>query len=125
MTVDDIVRARDLARREAMIHADVAALSAMFADDMMWIHATARVDTKAGLLASIGSGKTKYLAIDCLDETIRSYGELAFLSGIANMKAEIAGEVRDIQNRFTIVWRRTGADWQVVNWQSTSVRKAG
>ncbi|HEY5855106.1 MAG TPA: nuclear transport factor 2 family protein [Aldersonia sp.] len=117
------VRVADLARREAMIAADVPRLSELFADDMMWIHATARVDTKAGLLESIGSGKTKYLAIDISDETLRVINDLAFLSGIAVMKAEIAGNVRDIENRYTIVWQLDAGKWQVVNWQTTSVRK--
>jgi uncharacterized protein (TIGR02246 family) len=124
MIDENEVRAVDQVRREAMIRADVDQLTELFADDMMWIHATARVDTKAGLLESIRSGKTKYLAIECTDETLRVVNDLAFLSGIAVMKAEIAGNVRDIENRYTIVWRSREGQWQVVNWQSTSVRKA-
>jgi ketosteroid isomerase-like protein len=50
--------------------------------------------------------------------------DLAFLSGVAVMKAEIGGNVRDIENRYTIVWQRADGMWRVVNWQSTSVRKA-
>jgi uncharacterized protein (TIGR02246 family) len=118
------IRAVDKARREAMIRDDADKLSEMFADDMMWIHATARVDTKASLLESIRSGKTKYLAIDVSDETLRVINDLAFLSGVAVMKAEIGGNVRDIENRYTIVWQQASGKWQVVNWQSTSVRKA-
>ncbi|MGI5460980.1 nuclear transport factor 2 family protein [Streptomyces sp. CA-249302] len=110
-------------RRDAMIRADVDALRELLAEDVMWIHATARVDTREGLLASIGSGKTKYLAIDCSDESVRFHGGIAFVSGVADMKCEIAGETRDIQNRFTIVYAPAGDGWQVVNWQSTSVRK--
>ncbi|MFI1705023.1 nuclear transport factor 2 family protein [Streptomyces griseoruber] len=114
----------DQERREAMIRADVDALAQLLADDVMWIHATARVDTKEGLLASIASGKTKYLAIDSSDETLRFHGGIAFLSAVADMKCEIAGETRDIQNRYTIVYAPAGDGWKVVNWQSTSVRKS-
>ncbi len=40
-----------------MIRADADKLSELFAEDMMWIHATARVDTKAGLLElALGHG---------------------------------------------------------------------
>ncbi|WP_133915421.1 nuclear transport factor 2 family protein [Streptomyces sp. NBC_00582] len=113
----------DRTRQEAMIRADVDALGELLADDVMWIHATARIDTKEGLLGSVASGRTKYLAIECSDETVRFHGGIAFLSGVADMKAEIAGETRDIQNRYTIVYAPAGDGWKVVNWQSTSVRK--
>jgi ketosteroid isomerase-like protein len=112
----------DRIRRDAMTKADVTALGELFADDMVWIHATARVDTKAGLLDAIGSGSTKYLSIEVTDETVRDFGDVVLVGGIAAMTAEIKGETRELRNRFTIVWARRGASWQVVNWQSTSVR---
>lgn len=110
-------------RREAMVKADVAALDTLLDDGLMWIHATARADTKHGLLDSIASGKTKYLAIECSEESVRFYGAVAVISGIADIQAEIAGEQRTLQNRFTILWHEQQGRWQVVNWQSTTVRK--
>jgi ketosteroid isomerase-like protein len=112
----------DRIRRDAMTKADVATLGELFADDMVWIHATARVDTKAGLLDAIGSGSTKYLSIEVSDESVRDFGDVVLVGGIAAMTAEIKGETRELRNRFTIVWARRGDAWEVVNWQSTSVR---
>ncbi len=112
----------DRIRRDAMTKADVATLGELFADDMVWIHATARIDTKAGLLDAIGSGSTKYLSIEVSDETVRDFGDVALVGGVAVMTAEIKGETRELRNRFTIVWAQRAASWQVVNWQSTSVR---
>jgi uncharacterized protein (TIGR02246 family) len=117
------IMALEQRRREAMTKADVDTLEELFADDLMWIHATARADTKQGLLATIASGKTKYLSIDCSEETVRFYGSMAAVSGIADMTAEIAGEHRVLQSRFTILWHQQPAGWRVVNWQSTTVRK--
>ena len=112
------------ARCDAMKGADVATLSNLFADDMVWIHASAKADSKAGVLNTIGSGKTKYLEIDCSEQNVRFYGDMAIVGGIADMKLDIAGEVRNLKNRFTIHWLKNGNAWQVVNWQSTSVRPA-
>ena len=123
MTTPQEIFALEAQRREAMIAADVATLSKLFADDVLWIHATARPDTKQGLLASIESKKTIYQAIECSEETLRFYGDTAIVSGIADIKAQIAGEDRLLQNRFTIIWFRKPERWQVVNWQSTTVRK--
>ena len=111
-------------RCEAMIGADVPALSQLFADDMVWIHASAKVDGKPGVLNTISTGKTKYLEISCSDQNVRFYGEMAIVGGIADMKLESAGEVRSLKNRFTIHWLKKGSGWQVVNWQSTSVKAA-
>ncbi|WP_170304227.1 nuclear transport factor 2 family protein [Duganella radicis] len=111
-------------RCTAMMGADVPLLSQLFADDMVWIHASAKVDGKAGVLNTIGSGKTKYLAIDCSDQQVRLYGETAIVGGVADMKLESAGEVRSLKNRYTIHWLKQAGGWQVVNWQSTSVKAA-
>ena len=119
----DEIHAADQARREAMISGDVPRLSEIFADDMVWIHGTARVDTKATLLTSIAAGQTKYLSIDIRDTTLRVINDLGFLSGIAAIKAEVNGNVRDVENRYTVVWQFGADRWQVVNWQSTFVSK--
>ena len=89
----------------------------------MWIHANGRVDTKDSLLGSIGSGQTRYLAIEPAGETVRFYGGLALISGIAAIRAEMAGQILEVQNRYTIVWAPDADGWQVVNWQSTSAPK--
>jgi ketosteroid isomerase-like protein len=111
----------DRTRREAMIRADVPTLTALFADDMVWIHGNGGPDTKQGLLGSIGSGRTKYLAIDCTDETVRFHGGLAFLGGIAAVKADLSGFILDTRSRYTIVWAPDGDNWKVVSWQATGV----
>lgn len=123
MTDPGIILKLDQARREAMIRADVPALAAMFADDLMWIHGNGRVHTKADVLGEIGSGTRKYLVIEPADETLRFYGGLAFLSGVISLRADIGGQIIEGQNRYTIVWAPDGDGWKVVNWQSTSVPK--
>ncbi|MFT0171455.1 nuclear transport factor 2 family protein [Paraburkholderia mimosarum] len=123
MSEKEQILALEALRCEAMTTANVVALSGIFADDLLWIHGTGRGDTKAGMLESIGSGSTKYRSIDCSDVSVRIYGGTAFVSGIADIRAEIHGEDRVLQNRFTIAWSRLDDDWKVVNWQSTTVRK--
>lgn len=110
------------ARCDAMIGADISTLSNLFADDMVWIHASAKADGKAGVLNTIGSGKTKYLEINCSEQNVRFYGDMAIVGGIADMKLESAGEIKNLKNRFTISWTKDDSGWKVVNWQSTTVR---
>lgn len=124
MATSEEILKLEKARCDAMTGADVAALTNLFADDMVWIHASAKVDSKAGVLNTIGSGKTKYLEIDCSEQNVRFYGDMAIVGGIADMKLNIGGEIRSLKNRFTINWRKNSGGWQVVNWQSTTVRPA-
>lgn len=118
---DDILKLEQL-RCDAMIRADVPALSNLFADDMVWIHASAKADGREGVLGAIGSGKSKYVEINCSEQKVRLYGDVAFVGGIADMKLESAGELKTLKNRFTIAWQKNSSGWQVVNWQSTPVR---
>ena len=111
-------------RRAALLSADIAELTRLFADDMVWIHGSGKSDGKAGMLDSIGSGKTKYLEIENSRQNIRFFGDVAVVDGLVAMRLNLAGEVKQIHSRFTICWARTSRDWQIVHWQSTPVRPA-
>jgi Domain of unknown function (DUF4440) len=125
MTQTHDILALENKRRSAMIDADTDTLEKLFADSMVWIHGTAREDSKVGVLASIASGKTIYQAIDCSEETVRIYGDTAIVTGIVHSKLKIANEERLLHNRFSIAWANINQQWQVVNWQSTTIPKAG
>ena len=122
MANSDEILMMEKARCDAMIGADVSALSNLFADDMVWIHASAKLDGKAGVLDTIGSGRTRYLEINNSEQNVRFYGDVAMVGGIADMKLDSAGEIKNLKNRFTISWMKDGSGWKVINWQSTSVR---
>lgn len=122
--VDEILE-MERARCDAMVRADIASLANLFADDMVWVHASAKVDVKDGVLRSIGSGKTKYLEINCSDQAVRLYGNMAIVGGQADMTLVSGGETKVLKNRYTISWVKGSNGWKVVNWQSTPVRAAG
>lgn len=109
-------------RCAALLSADVAELAQLFADDMLWVHGSAKSDGKSGMLDSIGSGRTRYLRIDNSEQKLRFFGDVAFIDGVVAMELDLAGEIKQINSRFTICWARTASDWQIVHWQSTPVR---
>lgn len=118
MNIDD-VRVADARRREAQIRGDVEELSQLFDDDMLWIHASGKIDTKSTLLATLQSGKAKYLSIATKGDSVRIVGDVAFLSGVVTIKAEMGGIERDLEHRYTVAWSGHSGDLKVVNWQST------
>ncbi len=108
-------------RCDAMMAADFDELDKLLSDQLTWTHASARQETKASFLAMLRAGSTRYLEIRRSEERVRSYGDVAVLTGVADMRASINGEDRRLCNRYTNVWAKTGASWQMVAWQSTAV----
>lgn len=111
-------------RCAALLSADVAGLARLFADEMVWIHGSAKSDGKSGMLDTVGSGRTKYLRIESSERKVRFFGDVAFVDGHVAMELDLAGEIRQINSRFTICWARIEGQWQIVHWQSTPVRVA-
>ena len=92
-TIDAETAVRDLdrARRTAMVAADLATLQALFAEDLLWVHGTARVDTGSELLQAIASGATRYVSIDVTDERYRRFGECVLLTGLQTLDGRDRG----------------------------------
>ena len=108
-------------RCDAMKAADFDALEKLLSDQLTWTHASARHDTKASFMAMLRSGETRYLEIKRSEEHVHMHGGFAVLTGVADMRARIHGEERQLSNRYTNVWAKTGDHWQMVAWQSTAV----
>jgi hypothetical protein len=108
-------------RCAAMIHADGDALSRLLDDDLVWTHSSARLDTKASFLQGLKEGGTRYLTINRSEETIRVHGNLAVITGIADLQAVLKGEQRQLRNRYTNIWVKRDGAWKMVAWQSTAV----
>lgn len=107
-------------RCAAMIAANAGALSSLFDDDLVWTHSSARTDTKASFLDVLRAGGTRYLEIKRSDEIIRIHGNLAVITGIAEMQVALKGDQKQLRNRYTNVWAKRGGSWKMLAWQSTA-----
>jgi len=117
MTEKDILALEDK-RYAAMIARDEAALAACFSDDLLYVHSSGLVDTKASYIAAIKAGKFRYRKCDRFEEKVRFYGDTALVTGRAVFEADVEGTPRTLRLRFLDVWARSGADWKFVGWQS-------
>lgn len=123
MQIKDIQQL-ELRRSEAMIQADEKALADLLADDLVWTHSSARVDSKQDFIASLAAGDLKYERIVLADQVIRVHGTVAVVTGLAEMSAVVKGAAKELCNRYTAVWEHAGASWQMVAWQSTPAQPA-
>jgi len=104
-------------RIEAMTKGDTQALEEILADDLIYTHTTARLDTKASFIESIKSGRTNYKSVERKDVEVRQLGDTAVVTGHAKFHV---GD-NTFEARFTDVYAKRNGAWQMVAWQSTRV----
>ena len=56
----------DKKRMQAMAEKDFATLNAVLADDLIYTHSSARLDSKQSLIGNMQSGATVYTSVRCL-----------------------------------------------------------
>jgi len=109
----------DARRMQAMVAKDVKALEAMLADDLVYTHSSARLDTKKSLIDNMVKGATVYTGCTPSDVKAQDLGDSVVLTGIAQIKVVVNGTPNAFGVRFTDVYARRGGSWQMVTWQST------
>ena len=115
------VIALDKARMEAMAKKDYAALNDIIADDLIYTHSSARMDTKASLIGNMQSGSTVYTSVTPSDVVAQDLGDSVVLTGIAAISVMSGGKPNSFKVRFTDVYANRGGKWQMVTWQSTKL----
>jgi ketosteroid isomerase-like protein len=114
----DVLRADDR-RFEAMRKEDWAGLDAALADDLVYVHSTARVESKAEHLGNLRAGKPHYRGIAPRDRRARVFGAVGVVNGVSDMHVENAGKEQRFTIRYLAVYAKTGEAWRMVAWQST------
>jgi ketosteroid isomerase-like protein len=122
MSGEDEVRAAELALYRAMIAQDFAALRALLADDLVYIHSTAVTETKDGYLAGVADGLYDYATIESRDVATRVDGTIAVQTGTVAMSVSARGEPKQpTQLLFTLAWRREANAWRLAVRQATRI----
>ena len=109
----------DRRRREAMISADMRALSDLLSDELIWTHSSGRTDGKASFLEKIESGATVYHELEVDDAVIVPLGDVYVHHGTLTGSATAAGKRKDLRNRFLSVWKTENGNFEMLAWQST------
>lgn len=116
----ELVRLEDERCRAAMA-ADAATLARLMADDIVYTHSSARLDTKASFIELLTSGRLKYRRMDRRDLKINLRDGFAMLTGAIEIDVEVGGQVRHLVLRYSNVWEKTATSWHQVLWQTTPI----
>lgn len=111
----------DRKRMQAMATKDVATLESLIADDLIYTHSSARLDTKRSLIDNMTSGSTVYQACEPSDVKAQDLGDTVVLTGVAQIKVTANGNPLAFGVRFTDVYAKRDGRWQMVTWQSTKL----
>lgn len=111
----------DRRRMTAMAEKDFATLDAIIADDLIYVHSTARLDTKASLIGAMRSGATVYTSVVASDVVAQDFGDAVVLTGVAAIGVNSSGAANSFRVRFIDVYANRGGQWQMVTWQSTKL----
>jgi ketosteroid isomerase-like protein len=109
----------DRRRMTAMAQKDYATLNELIADDLVYTHSTARLDTKQSLIGNMESGSTVYTSVVPSDVKAQDLGDSVVLTGTCRISVNAGGRPNNFGVRFTDVYARRGGRWQMVTWQST------
>jgi len=118
VTVDEALTA-EAARYAAQTTNDFAAMVRLFGDDLVYIHSSTAVDTKATFIDSMRSGAVRYHRMTLGDITVRCYGGLAVISGGAGFEVTARGQAMTMDLLFHAAWAKRAAGLQFVSWQAT------
>lgn len=119
-TPEDSVRALEEARGQALLHQDTVALSQLIAPEFNEISRLGTVRSRADNIRDIASGRLHLLTVRYDSLTVRIYGDVAILQGIADNTGTMAGMPFAGKIRYTRVFARRGGRWQAVTMQQTS-----
>jgi ketosteroid isomerase-like protein len=115
------VLAADDRRFEAMRKQDWPSLEDSLANDLTYVHSTARLESKAEHVGNLKAGKPFYRGIAPRERKVRVHGGIGVVNGVSEMHVENAGKEQRFTVRYLAVYAKAGEAWRMIAWQSTRV----
>ncbi|MGB6745426.1 MAG: nuclear transport factor 2 family protein [Terracidiphilus sp.] len=116
------VMATEQARVAALDASDVPALERIMADDVTYVHASGKVDTKTSYLAAIRSGQLHYISWAPKSLQVRVAGDAAVINGEYSVRVKdsrVQPDPFNIDIFILEMYARRDGRWQQIAWQST------
>ena len=121
-SVSTEVLAVENARTNALDRDDVAALDKILGDDLTYVHANGKVDSKASMLEAIRSAQIHYISWEAKTMHVRMIGDTAVLNGeylVRVADRRVQPDPFDVNIFILSVYARRDGRWQQIAWQST------
>jgi ketosteroid isomerase-like protein len=120
----EALRQADDARVAALQQANIDVLQDLMADDLVYVHASGRVETKADYLDNLRRGITRFLSFQYEGErVIRLHGaSVAVVTGTVTISVQLkSGPPKGRTLAVSAVYYRQDRCWRMISYQSTPV----
>jgi ketosteroid isomerase-like protein len=118
------LRAAEIARFEASVNADEAALDKLLGAELDYTHSTGELETKAQFIASLTNGKRDYVAMEPTIERLRVIGDVGLIRGRTRVTIERDGKPSSFDISYDDAWLWKDGRWQLISWRSTRLPDA-
>jgi hypothetical protein len=116
------ILAVEKSRTVALEQSDLNTVDKLLADDLTYVHASGKVDSKTSFLDALRSGDLRYLSWEPGDLQVRLLTNTAVLTGTYHVRAidqRMQADPLDVQIIVLGVYAKRAGRWQQVAWQST------
>jgi serine/threonine protein kinase len=117
----DAIIELDRQRMSAMAEKDIAFLTKHLCKGLIYTHSSARMDTKASLIANMENGSTVYTSVVPSNVVAQEVGNAVVLTGEAQISVMAGGKPNTFGVRFTDVYENQNGTWRMITWQSTKL----
>jgi len=117
--VEDSVRTAEFDRRKALLSADTVLLSHLTGSEFYEVNRLGQLRTRAMNMQEISTGALKLQSVNYDSLSVRVYGNIAILTGIADNIGEFRGMPFSGKIRYTRIFVRRDGRWQAVAMQHT------
>ena len=114
-------RAAILARFEAALRGDTAALEKILGDDLDYCNFRGECESKRQYIGEIARGQLKYRSIGHTVERVKLFADTAVVTGTVQATATRDGVERSINAYFMAVLAWRDNRWQFSSWSSTLI----
>ena len=116
------IRLLEKTRFAAMMSGDIAALSALLDDDLIYVHSNGRADGKNEYLDSLRQGQIGYLDISVSSDRYWQAGACFVLLQFVSARMRLGADAEPVERSLTLmsVWRRAASGWRLIAMQSTA-----
>lgn len=107
--------------RVAMIDANKSVLEEMVSDSLSYGHSTGRLENKAEFVGNIVSGKSDFVTIQLLEQTISVVHNNAIVRHILDATTNDSGKPGTVKLKILLVWTKEKGKWILLARQAVKV----
>ena len=100
--------------RKAMVDADSLMLDKLTMDQLTYGHSSGHIDDKKEFVTKIVSGKSDFVSIELLDQTISFSGKVAIVRHKLNAVTNDNGKPAEVHLLVLLVWQKIGGSWKLL-----------